>query len=239
MRLSKVMTLKQGEAVLRIVRHYGLTVAPRAFFAFALLAAPLFFMVPLFSVRPYGSAAFAVALFAGLLYGLRTFYEWYWNAFVVTTKRVIDVDQRGFFRRTVSEAPFDNIQDVSYQVHGVFGTVFGFGTVVVQTAGSQVNLELPCVKDPKDLQHLITETAGAQRTKSNGGTRSEKVAHLLDAAADLSDAEARAFLVAIQEAVSASSGPEVSVRSIEGIDEIMADTDEEQEGDPSRPETAA
>lgn len=230
MKIDKVIKLKQGEAVLRIVRHYGLTFAPKAAFGFLLIAAPFFFMLPIFSLGGYGVVVFIVAVLAGLLYSLRVLMEWHWNAFVITTRRVVDIDQHGFFRRTVSEAPYDKIQDVSYAINGAFGTMLGYGAITVQTAGSQVNLELPGVKNPKEVHHLITETAALQVSKGNGGVRSQKVAHLLDAAADLSDAEARAFLVAIQEAVTSTSKPDVKVREIDGIDELMDATKEDDAG---------
>lgn len=200
MSIMSVFHLKEGERVVRIVRRTPLVVFPSAALAFLCVAAPFFFMIPLFAFKTWGAILFALAVFTGAAMALRTFITWYWNAFVITDRRVIDVDQRGFFERVVSEAPFEKIQDVSYAVRGIWGTIFGFGTIVIQTAGTNVNLELPQVRGPKDIHHLITELV-AGRTAPGGASRNEKVSTLLSAAAELNDAEARAFLTTLQQAI--------------------------------------
>jgi hypothetical protein len=75
-----------------------------------------------------------------------------------------------------------------------------YGTVVIQTAGATTNLELFFVHDPKEIHHVITELMSAYRA-SIAGERSQKVTELLDAAANLSDAEARAFLTGLKTAI--------------------------------------
>lgn len=218
MDVEKIVKMKEGESILLVVRQYGLTYLPQGLLAFVLIAAPFFFLIPLLSLRTWGLLAFAVSVSVGLLFSARLAYEWYWNAFVITTRRVIDIDQKGFFHRGVSEAPYEKVQDVSFSVSGIYGTLLRYGTIVIQTAGAQINLELPRVRNPKVVHHLITETASALQSESNGGIRSQKVAHLLDTAADLSDAEARAFLVALQEAVAhGGEDHKLSVRPLEMI----------------------
>jgi uncharacterized membrane protein YdbT with pleckstrin-like domain len=201
MKIENAIKLKDGEKILRVVRGFWLVHLPRSLFAFLLLAVPFFFMYPLFSAGTPGVVAFVVCVTVGTTYGLRLLYGWFWNAFIITNHRVIDIDQRGFFSRTVSEASYDKIQDVSFTVHGVWGTMFGFGKLDLQTAGSSANLELPDVKDPKDAHHVVTEAMGAFRGTSPAVGRSEKVDALLGAASELKDAEARAFLVSLQEAM--------------------------------------
>ncbi len=206
MNVAKIVRLKDDEQVLRVVRNYWIVYLPAWTLAFLVVAAAFFFMLPLFKAGGWGIGAFAVLNAVGAFVALRTYVVWRWNAFVVTTHRVVDVDQRGFFSRTVSEAAFDKIQDVSYAIKGVLGTLLKFGTIELQTAGNATNLELQDVHDPKELHHLITESMASHKDKANGGARSETIAALLDAAAELNDSEARAFIVALQEAV--ASGKE-------------------------------
>lgn len=202
MKIESVIKLKDDEKVLRVVRGYWFVLVPRAALAFLMVAVPFFFMYPLFSAGTWGAGIFAFSVFVGTIFALRLLYLWFWNAFLVTNHRVIDVDQRGVFSRTVSEATYDKIQDVSFTVHGVWGTMFGFGKLDLQTAGSSTNLELAHVKDPKEMHHLITETMGTFRgTSAAPSGRDEKVGALLEAASELKDAEARAFLLSLQEAM--------------------------------------
>ncbi|MFH2062715.1 MAG: PH domain-containing protein [bacterium] len=234
MNIERIVRLNDDESVLRVVRSLWLVRLPQLALAGLLVVAPFFFMLPLFSLRTYGLVAFALSELVGIVYTFRLYFEWDRNVFIVTTRRVIDVDQRGFFRHTVSEAPYDKLQDVSFSVPGFWGTVLRYGTVVVQTAGSQVNLELPAVRRPQEVHHLITETAAASRPDVTDGLHSQRVARLLDSAADLSNAEARAFLVALQDAVRHGDGSDGHRPSADALDEIMAEDDDDVSRAPAR-----
>lgn len=201
MNIAKAITIKDGEAVVRIVRRYWLTLLPHILLAVLLVYAPFFFMVPLLSAGKWGLLVLGVTVGAGFLFTLRLAILWRWNAFVITTHRIVDIDQRGFFDRVVSEAPYDRIQDVSYRVRGILGHVFGYGTIALQTAGNVVVLELKGISGPREVHHLITEQMHHGATRSEGGIRSAKVAQLLESAGDMTDAEARAFVMALQDAL--------------------------------------
>lgn len=157
MDVEKVIQIKDGEKVVRIVRHYWLVYIPAALIAFLCIALPFFFLLPLFSWNWIGAAIFGISIFVGVLYALRLAILWHWNAFIITTHRVVDIDRRGFFDRIVSEAPYDKIQHVSYRIQGLFGTLGRYGTVVIQNAGMTTTLELPHVYDPRSVHHLLTE----------------------------------------------------------------------------------
>lgn len=202
MKIESVIKLKDDEKVLRVVRAYWLVQLPRAAFSFLLLALPFFFMFPLLSRGKWGAAIFVTSVLFGTLFSIRLLFQWYWNAFLVTNHRVVDVDQRGFFSRTVSEATYDKIQDISFAIHGIWGTLCGFGKLDVQTAGAAANLELAHVKDPKEIHHLVTEAMSSYRgTAAAPAGRDGKVGALLEAASELQDAEARAFLLSLNEAM--------------------------------------
>jgi membrane protein YdbS with pleckstrin-like domain len=201
MSIDSAFHLKDREKVVRIVRRTPLVTLPALIVAFAFIGMPFFFMIPLLSHKGWGASVFAASFVIGLVLAWRAYVIWHWNAFVITDLRVIDVDQRGFFERVVSDAPYEKIQDVSYAVRGIWGTIFDFGTIVIQTAGATVNLELPHVRRPRDVHHLITGLAAARTPGSVPTTRTDKVATLLDAASELNEAEARAFLTTLQQAI--------------------------------------
>lgn len=211
MNISRVIRLKEGEIIQAVVRNWWPINLGTYVLAGILLAGPFFFMIPLFAWRELGSAVIGVSLLAGALLGLRTFYLWYWNVFVITSERVVDIDQRGFFDRVVSEAPYDRIQDVSYRVKGVFGTVFHFGAIVVQTAGATANLEMPHVPAPEAVQHLITAQMSSYLERL--AVRSERASGLIEAAATMSDTEARAFVTELQVAMKPNEAPHRSAES--------------------------
>jgi len=204
MSILKIVRLKEKEQVVAIVRHSPIVYVLKVVLALALVSAPFFFMIPLFALKPWGAPVglviFGISVFLGAFFAVRILVIWYWNAFIITDVRVVDVDQRGLFDRVVSEATYDKVQDVSYHVKGFWGTILNYGTIIVQTAGAATNLELYFVRDPKEVHHLITVTMSAYRVGSPTD-RNEKVSALLEAAANLSDAEARAFLTELKTAV--------------------------------------
>lgn len=156
--LSK--NLKVDEEVVRIVRCYPLPLGLKIGLAGLLMLADFFFMTWFIKQGGWGVTAFFVVLSGLAVYGYRQWYLWSMNVIIVTNQRLIDLDQAGFFNRTVSETTYTKIQDVSYTICGLLPTVFHYGTVVVQTAGGQTNLELKGVRNPEAVQDLITQLQG-------------------------------------------------------------------------------
>ncbi len=164
--------VKEGEEVLAIVRRAPIVAVPSFTIAIVLIIAPFFFLYPLLSRGAWGTAAFFVSLGLGLYLGFRALWVQQLNAFILTAERIIDIDQRGLFHRVVSEAPFENVQDVSYVVHGLFATLLQYGSVVVQTAGATPNLELTGIRRPRRIQELILKLQQERMRKDEAGALS-------------------------------------------------------------------
>ena len=94
-------------------------------------------------------------------YAFTNFLNWYYNVYIVTNKRVVDVDWRGLLYKEFASATLDKIQDVSYKQGGIIDSFFNFGTVFVQTAGTEPNLEFELVASPdqvvKELNLIIEQ----------------------------------------------------------------------------------
>lgn len=76
---------------------------------------------------PIGGFALGLILF---------FYHWmmwYFTVYLVTNQRIRQITQRGFFGKDVVELRLSKIQNISYNIPGFSGEVFGFGTIVIQT----------------------------------------------------------------------------------------------------------
>jgi uncharacterized membrane protein YdbT with pleckstrin-like domain len=155
--------LKPDERIIGIVRRYGLTYFWVGLICLLLIVGPFFFIVPLFQRKPWGVIVFAIVLSIGFFWSLRLFITWYYNYFLITSQRVIILKQKGFFERTISEAEYGKIQDVSYQFKGFFQTLFHYGTIRIQTVSS---LELNKIHRPERIQDLIaTLQTEFQRTQ--------------------------------------------------------------------------
>jgi uncharacterized membrane protein YdbT with pleckstrin-like domain len=73
----------------------------------------------------------------GLVLGLILFsyhlVMWYFTIYLVTNQRIRQVTQKGIFGKDVVELRLSKIQNISYNIPGFSGEVFGFGTIVIQT----------------------------------------------------------------------------------------------------------
>lgn len=149
--------LEEHEVVVEAVRQHPITMAGPLFFNGFIILADFFFLTWLFARGMWGIAVFFFVLIWPLFFILRTYLIWSKNVFIITNKRVIDIDQHGLFHKVVSECNYEKIQDVSFAIKGILATLFKFGKIEIQTAGSQTNLEIRYVKNPARIQELITD----------------------------------------------------------------------------------
>ncbi|MFZ5364671.1 MAG: PH domain-containing protein [Patescibacteria group bacterium] len=81
-----------------------------------------------------GNSAFVLFV---LLFAFSNFVDYYLDTWIVTNKRIINVEQRGLFSRVVSEKELNRMQDVTSEVHGAIATFLNYGDVIIQTAGEE------------------------------------------------------------------------------------------------------
>lgn len=82
-------------------------------------------------------------------------YRWRNTLVLVSTDRVAFFYQQGLFKREFFECPLATIAQVSHKVQGVPQTVFGYGTVVVNTGDAESSVVIRDVPDPFDIQQEI------------------------------------------------------------------------------------
>jgi hypothetical protein len=92
-----------------------------------------------------------------MAYALENFLSWYFNVYIVTNLRVIDVDFYNLIDKKVSDADIDKIQDVSYTNFGVFRMFFDYGDVFIQTAAEVSEFDFFAVPDPERVTKIINE----------------------------------------------------------------------------------
>jgi hypothetical protein len=69
----------------------------------------------------------------------------------------VDVSQVGLFSHIISELHIDKIEDVTSQTSGLFGTIFNYGHVFVQTAGTVERFEFLDVPNPAGIEKMILD----------------------------------------------------------------------------------
>lgn len=72
-----------------------------------------------------------------LFYVIQNFVLWFYNVFMVTNERVVDVDIYGLLNKNINVTQISRIEDVSYSQRGIFAGFFNYGDVIVETASEQ------------------------------------------------------------------------------------------------------
>lgn len=87
------------------------------------------------------------------IYPLYEYLNYKSNLWCVTNMRV--VDETGFFSRHSKESPLDKINNVEYD-QSIWGRIFGFGDVDIQTAAELGETTYELIHHPKLLKDTIT-----------------------------------------------------------------------------------
>ena len=88
------------------------------------------------------------------------FITWYFNVSLITNKRVIDINFSDLVYKNVSATKLSLLQDASYIQVGVLRSIFDYGDVLLQTAGTLDNFTFPAVPKPEKVVRLIEELIG-------------------------------------------------------------------------------
>ena len=168
----QLMTLKnmrEGEKIVLVVRKHWFVLF-RDILALAILFVLPFLLLPLFfgflaqgqtPINFPAGVGFFFASFWTLIIWNLLFARWtdyYYDIWIVTSQRVIDIEQKGFFHRDVATLfNLNLVQDVTTVLTGFFGNILGFGKLQVQTAASRDEFVMYDIADPVRVEHEIRE----------------------------------------------------------------------------------
>ncbi len=155
---SLPVRLQQNEQVLQRLRRHPIFLVQQLAGVWG-LAVVLIVAVNLlnFAVSIWGltlllSLVVVVAGFAA------TYYLWYGYAhteWILTSQRLIDYNKANWFHEQMTTADLVNVEDISVEQRGVLATMANYGNVLCQTAGSQPNLVMDGLPDPKRVLSLV------------------------------------------------------------------------------------
>ena len=145
--------LEEDESAIRIVHKHGLLGLKALFWPTVFLA----LSVSALALQP-ARALFIVL--AGLtiilaVWWLRTFFDYFLDAWIVTDSGVIDIAWHGWFHRTSTRVLYSDIQGVSYEIKGVWGTLLRSGTISIEKISTGATISLEFVRRPRTVEALI------------------------------------------------------------------------------------
>ncbi|KKS16985.1 MAG: hypothetical protein UU77_C0006G0003 [candidate division WWE3 bacterium GW2011_GWC1_41_7] len=85
------------------------------------------------------------------------FIHWFFNVYIITNKRIVDMDYYHMLNLRVSEATLQNIEDVTYQQQGAFESLFNLGHIYIQTAAERREFEFNNVSNPAKVHDILTD----------------------------------------------------------------------------------
>ncbi len=149
--------LSEDEEVILFVRPFGLVYVGWVIMSAVLVFGPLYYFFHFLKFGYFGIALLLLIFLLGLFSFVKTIVVWRFTAVVLTNKRIIDFDQRGLFVRDLSEAPLVNVQDISLSQKGIWAMLFDFGTIKIQTAGTNAVLELTYIRHPRQVHEILVD----------------------------------------------------------------------------------
>ena len=133
----------ENEQILLVTRRHVITNVKWMFVALIMIIVPLFFSdYPFFSILP-GTFKFMTLVLWYLMVTaviLEGFFNWYFDVFIVTDERIIDVDFKNLIYKNITTTKIERIEDVTYNVSGALPSFMNFGNVLIQTAGAGIEM---------------------------------------------------------------------------------------------------
>ena len=154
------------EKIIKVLRRDAFILIKKILFFILLLVLPLvLFYIVVTSIYPdilYGEISYPILLlivsfyyFFLWVFFFFSFIDYYLDIWIITNERIINIEQEGFFARTISEQRLDRVQDVTSETQGFFPTIFRYGNVYVQTAGAKERFFFHEVPDPDKIRDII------------------------------------------------------------------------------------
>lgn len=149
--------LKEKEVLIRIIRPYSLMLFIPILISAILIIGGAFFSYYLIQKGTWGVVALILIFLFGFYYLIRILFVYHFKCLILTDQRIINIHQKGFFDRWVSELEIIKISDISYRIRGFLGTLFHFGNIQIQSndAIQPLKIEFKKLKNPGKIQELI------------------------------------------------------------------------------------
>ena len=80
------------------------------------------------------------------------------SRFILLQTKELDRLNSGLFKRTVVDLGLNKIQTVSYNIPGIFGGMFGYGTLLIQTQVGDMMIKT--VSRPEEIYNKLQNVIG-------------------------------------------------------------------------------
>lgn len=162
-------TQADDEQIILLLRAHVITNTPWIILVVILFLIPLLVtqtnlfdsvLAPL-NISSTSSRALALAwYFLAFAIAVQNILSWYFNVYILTSKRIVDIDFQQLLYRKISSTELSNVQDITYTKGGIPQTLFDYGDIHIQTAGTLPQFEFLRVPNPSFVQTEIEKAVG-------------------------------------------------------------------------------
>lgn len=155
---------RENEVILEVIHRHWFNILTHfaLVFLLSLIVFGSFFILPSFfpDLNTRANALFLLFIQNTLilflwLYSFLIWIDYYFDVWIITNERVINIEQIGLFVRKVSELQFSRVQDVTSEVSGFIPTMLNFGDVEVETAAEEEHFLFRQVPDPYRIKDVL------------------------------------------------------------------------------------
>ena len=182
--LYEKIKLETGEEIIAMVRKHWWVILSQSLLMLFLALLPVIFLgsiiwlgifdgilnassASFMDIQPYLTFAYSAWLLVIWMILFNLWTDHYLDLWTITTRRVIAIDQRGFFRRFISSFRLERLQDMNIEVNGILATLLNYGTIEAQTAGgSNEEFKTNFMPDPRGLKAMIIKAADERQQEA-------------------------------------------------------------------------
>ncbi len=155
---------KTDEEILLVLHRHWFDIASRFLLVFIMTVAVIagWIIFPIFlpdlTEKPNsGVFLFIESFFLMILWAISSliWIDYYLDVWIVTNRRIVNIEQKGLFSRVVSELELKKIQDITTDVKGIIKTFLNYGDLFIQTAAEKERFLFHNIPDPYEVKDLI------------------------------------------------------------------------------------
>ncbi len=149
---------EEDEKIILIVRQHPIVNVPWILATVILLLLPsIWDYLPWAGMMPGRFVTMTIVLWYLLVtaFVFEKFLDWYFNVYIVTDERVVDIDFFGLIYKNMTVIKLDSIQEINYTQAGGIAAIFNYGDVFIQTAAERRQLDFLRVANPNMVVDIL------------------------------------------------------------------------------------
>jgi membrane protein YdbS with pleckstrin-like domain len=152
---SKIRSLRENEEVKTVLkRHWIVYVMLFLFFCLWVLIVISIYMILWFNILSN-----LLNIVFSMFFMLFMYMRWLdheLDMYVVTTNRIMWIEQKSFLDRNISECNLSQVQEVNSETKGLFANILNYGTLSIQTASTRATMRMKfCPDAPLEARKIL------------------------------------------------------------------------------------